>query len=216
MSLIGRRLACVMRRAGLVGLASVSAMGLAGCGGDAPHGTAGRLDTHAARSTDEADRAYANSPSAKPGASPGAAALWRGQALFQGDAALPASLAGHVQALPTAATRCVNCHGASDTGAAARAANNAFGAGAGAEAGAGAGAGGGALPRTPPALGRAGLAVPRVRRGGPPSAYDAAALCTLLRSGVDPAQVVIPGAMPRYGASDAQCADLWAYLVAQP
>ena len=130
-------------------------------------------------------------------------AVARGEALFQGATQFPGRLAGHAQALPTAATRCVNCHGRSDDVAAiARAAGNT-----GWSA---------SLVRTAPSLGHATLAVLRSRRGGPASAYDAAALCRLLRDGIDPAQVVIAGAMPRYEPTEAQCADLWAALTSQP
>ena len=54
---------------------------------------------------------------------------------------------------------------------------------------------------------------PRSRRGGPPSAYDAASLCELLREGIDPAWVMVRQEMPRYAATDAQCIALWAFLV---
>lgn len=123
----------------------------------------------------------------------------RGQRLFEGQVALTARLAGHAQPLPAQASRCVNCHGvAADAGAAARAAAN---------------LGAGAVPaRRAPLLDRASLVQSQPRRGGPPSAYDSRALCQLLRSGVDPAQVLLPAVMPRYDVSDAQCADLWTYL----
>jgi hypothetical protein len=63
-----------------------------------------------------------------------------------------------------------------------------------------------------PAL-NAGTLVHRLpRRGGPPSRYDAAALCRLLRDGVDPAWVTVPRAMPRYELDERSCATLWAYL----
>ncbi|APW39701.1 hypothetical protein RD110_22930 [Rhodoferax koreense] len=130
------------------------------------------------------------------------AAVKRGQALFLGEAGLPGRLAGHVRTLPASTTRCVNCHGASiDEAATARAAGNTGWSG--------------ALTRSAPILGHANLALPRGRRGGPATAYDARALCTLLRTGVDPARIVISGAMPRYEPSDAQCAELWAYLSIQ-
>ena len=54
------------------------------------------------------------------------------------------------------------------------------------------------------------------RRGGPPSRYDAAGLCTLLRSGVDPAHVIILRTMPRYDINDADCQSLWLHLTAPP
>lgn len=56
------------------------------------------------------------------------------------------------------------------------------------------------------------LAEPLPRRGGPPSRYDAKALCRLLREGVDPAQVLVPQAMPRYTIDDRSCEALWRYL----
>lgn len=104
----------------------------------------------------------------------------RGAALFEGRSPLAGTLPGHVQALPTEATRCVNCH----TG----------------------------LRPAGGLLDAARLARPQARRGGPASRYDAASLCQLLRSGTDPAHVIIDATMPRYQADDRQCADLWAHL----
>ncbi|WPB55469.1 hypothetical protein [Xylophilus sp. GOD-11R] len=111
-----------------------------------------------------------------------------GRALFHGEESpsqppVAGRLAGHPTSLPVAATRCVNCH-------AATAAANAVGTP----------VQGGALQRLTP------------RRGGPPSAYDAASLCRLLRDGIDPADVLIDQTMPRYQVDDAQCAALWAWL----
>ncbi|MGF6527722.1 hypothetical protein [Variovorax sp. PvP013] len=97
-------------------------------------------------------------------------------------------LAGHASDLPPQATRCVNCHAAG--GAAASPATAAFG----------------------PSLGPATLTRAVSRRGGPPSRYDAASLCRLLRDGIDPAWVMVDAAMPRYAVSDAQCEALWARL----
>ncbi len=51
---------------------------------------------------------------------------------------------------------------------------------------------------------------------GPPSAYTADSFCATLRSGIDPAHVTLKAAMPRYDATDAQCADLWAFLIPIP
>jgi hypothetical protein len=56
-------------------------------------------------------------------------------------------------------------------------------------------------------------AVPR--RGGPPSRYDEAAFCKLLRTGIDPAWVLLPRAMPRYRVGDSDCASLWAYVTSR-
>ncbi|MES1162053.1 MAG: hypothetical protein ABUL50_03210, partial [Rhizobacter sp.] len=52
----------------------------------------------------------------------------------------------------------------------------------------------------------------RSRRGGPASRFDAASLCRLLRTGVDPASIIIARAMPLYELSDRDCAALWAFL----
>jgi hypothetical protein len=63
-----------------------------------------------------------------------------------------------------------------------------------------------------PALTAATLTRPVARRGGPPSRYDAVALCTLLRSGIDPAHVMIQRTMPRYVVDEADCRALWRHL----
>lgn len=52
------------------------------------------------------------------------------------------------------------------------------------------------------------------RRGGPSSRYDAASFCQLLRTGVDPASVMIDMAMPLYTLTDHQCALLWKHAIA--
>jgi hypothetical protein len=59
---------------------------------------------------------------------------------------------------------------------------------------------------------RALLLTARQRRGGPPSVYTPATFCKLLRSGVDPAYVLIAHEMPTYELSDADCAGLWEFL----
>lgn len=122
----------------------------------------------------------------------------RGRRLADGSDALPGRIAGHDSPLPPAATRCANCHPAGPGADTARPPLQA------AVVGVASGA---------PALDRAALTTRQPRRNGPPSAYDAAALCRLLRTGVDPASVVVPTTMPRFTPTDAQCADLWAYLV---
>lgn len=63
-----------------------------------------------------------------------------------------------------------------------------------------------------PNLDGASLAQMQARRGGPPSRYDARALCRLLREGIDPAGVMVPRAMPRYAARDRDCDALWDFL----
>lgn len=63
-----------------------------------------------------------------------------------------------------------------------------------------------------PALNERTLARLLPRRGGPPSRYDAAALCRLLREGIDPASVLVPRAMPRYEVDGRACEALWSHL----
>jgi hypothetical protein len=116
----------------------------------------------------------------------------RGRQLFLGEAPLAARILGQDFALPAQASRCINCH---------RPGGAAIGASAAASA-----------PSAAPALSAATLTQALRRRGGPPSRYDAAALCTLLRSGVDPAYVMIQRTMPRYEISDADCRSLWLHL----
>lgn len=117
----------------------------------------------------------------------------RGRELFLGQAPIAARIVGQDFALPAQASRCVNCHGA---GAVAVAVN--------------------ASPPAAPLLSAATLEQAVRRRGGPPSKYDAQALCTLLRSGVDPAYVMILRSMPRYEIDDADCRSLWLHLTAPP
>lgn len=123
------------------------------------------------------------------------AALQRqGGQLFHGEAstlgALPGRLAGHEDDLPAMATRCANCHAAGGRPEAAS-----------------------STPEFAPRLNRRSLMQQHSRRGGPPSAYDATSLCHLLREGIDPVWVMLRQEMPRYAATDAQCAALWAFLV---
>jgi mono/diheme cytochrome c family protein len=117
----------------------------------------------------------------------------RGRAVFFGATGLPARLAGHAVPLPSLATRCVNCHQAIDAASPAAAGGRPF--------------------ATP--LDRARLAFPRSRHGGPPTAYDLASLCALLRTGVDAGHVVVSTVMPRYQVSDAGCGDVHAYLMSR-
>jgi hypothetical protein len=115
----------------------------------------------------------------------------RGQDLFNGAAALSGTIVGHTNALPPLSARCVNCHAAGSAGpASAASAPGSFG----------------------PLLTRRHLTDAVARRGGPPSRYDQAAFCRLLRQGVDPAYVLIARAMPRYDISDGDCQALWALL----
>jgi hypothetical protein len=123
--------------------------------------------------------------------------LWQlqqvGEQLFDGRQPLGAQIQGHAEPLPPAAARCSNCHvtQAVRQGAAA------------------AGLAGAAFA---PLLTAATLDQDLPRRGGPPSRFDAASLCRLLRDGIDPAWVMLPKVMPRYQVSDAQCVALWTHL----
>ncbi len=121
----------------------------------------------------------------------------RGHDLFTGAAPLVGQIAGHTRALPPQSVRCINCHApgsavplSGSAPASALASATSFG----------------------PLLTRRHLTTAIERRGGPPSRYDAAAFCRLLRDGVDPAYVLIQRAMPRYTVSDADCRALWTLL----
>jgi len=113
----------------------------------------------------------------------------RGRELFAGTAALRGTITGHASALPPAGARCVNCHASGPAAAPASAAAS-FG----------------------PLLTRQRLTEPLPRRGGPPSRYDEATFCRLLRTGIDPAYVLITRSMPRYELPDADCQALWLHL----
>jgi protein SCO1 len=63
-----------------------------------------------------------------------------------------------------------------------------------------------------PHLDRSLLLEERQRRGGPPSRYDAAAFCKLLRTGADPSFIVIAREMPVYELDDVRCNSLWIFL----
>lgn len=117
---------------------------------------------------------------------PQVVARTHGEALWRGERPLAGQIAGHAQAMPAAALRCINCHGG----------------------------GPGAAPGGAPRLDAATLTRPLARRGGPPSVYDEQAFCRLLRTGIDPAAVLLPREMPRYRIDDHDCAALWRHLVA--
>jgi hypothetical protein len=136
----------------------------------------------------------ANEEAAASSAAP-AISSQRGDALFHGQEPLTAKIRGHEDedTLPAEAIRCANCHAATPASA-------------------------GAQPLSriaPPHLDRALLLEFHERRGGPPSRYDQAAFCKVLRTGVDPAHILIAREMPAYVIDDAQCASLWTYALAQ-
>ena len=118
-------------------------------------------------------------------ARPAAQLQQAGSALYHGELALTGRIVGHDLDLPAQASRCINCHGAAVAASA---------------------------PPLAPLLNAASLTRLTPRRGGPPSRYDTASMCALLRSGVDPAHVMIPRTMPRYTITDADCKALWAFL----
>jgi len=132
-----------------------------------------------------------------PAFAAGTADIARGQALFNGAAPLRGTIHGHQSALPAHAARCVNCHAPGSSSAnvppgSAAPANTSFA----------------------PLLTAAYLTGPVARRGGPPSRYDEAAFCRALRTGIDPAYVIVSRSMPRYALSDADCGALWQHLTA--
>ena len=114
------------------------------------------------------------------------AAVTRGQALFVGEAPLVGRIALHPTGLPPEVLRCANCHASARSPQVAR--------------------------TVAPALTRAWLLGPRERRGGPVSIYEGDSFCRLLRTGQDPARLVVNMQMPRYTLSEQDCADLWRYL----
>ena len=144
----------------------------------------GRVDAMAALLLAAAGAAAAPLPAAAP-----VEAVARGHALFAGTAPLHGTISGHASALPPAGARCVNCHAAGAAAVPASAAAS-FG----------------------PLLTRPHLTELRPRRGGPPSRYDEATFCRLLRTGIDPAYVLITRSMPRYELPDADCRALWLHL----
>jgi hypothetical protein len=122
----------------------------------------------------------------------------RGGQLFAGERPLTATMAGHTAPLPQDAVRCTNCH-RREADAVVRSAADA------------------ALDVTQdfgPGLGASALTRAVARRGGPPSVYDGAAFCRVLREGIDPAHVVIAQTMPRYTMTPAECESLWIFLTA--
>ena len=119
------------------------------------------------------------------------ASVARGARLFDGTEPLAGTLSGHGVPLPAEATRCIQCH---EGPGKPTAAPSGFA----------------------PPLNRRELREARPRRGGPPVAYQQASFCRTLRTGVDPAHIVLPRAMPRFDVADDQCAALWDYLTQAP
>jgi len=109
--------------------------------------------------------------------------------MFFGETPLQGAIVEHDRPLPPEVVVCANCH-LGDT--------RSISGGSGA-----------------PLLSRSMLTEPLRRRGGPPSQFSAASFCRLLRTGVDPAYIVISRKMPRYVLDNEQCLDLWQYLLEQ-
>jgi len=107
--------------------------------------------------------------------------------MFFGEIPLKGTILGHDQPLPPELASCANCHAVGSRPAV----GDAFG----------------------PRLDRSNLTEARGRRGGPPSRFSASSFCRLLRTGVDPAYIMITRQMPRYELSNDQCFDLWQFLV---
>ena len=148
-------------------LIAAAVLALAGCDRGQGGGTASAVP--AAETA-----ASGTAPVAPAAVVPPSAQIERGRQIYDGRLALVAKLAGHDHWLPASATRCVNCHEARPADASPLAS-------------AGQGAGAASVPASAaarsfaPALGGEALVAPRSRRGGPASAFDARALCQLLR-----------------------------------
>ena len=111
-----------------------------------------------------------------------------GRALFIGRQPLTGRIREHQSALPPQVVKCDNCHGEQNRGAAT------------------------AIKTLAPRLDAALLLRTYSRRGGPPSVYDVNAFCKLLRTGADPAFVLVAREMPTYDIADGECAALWQFL----
>src|SRR5207237_9972318 len=88
-----------------------------------------------------------------------------GRHIFFGETPLRAIILGQSRPLPPERAACANCHAAGSRPAS----DGSFA----------------------PLLDRSAMIEPRRRRNGPPSSFSAASFCRLLRTGVDPAYIVI-------------------------
>lgn len=115
-----------------------------------------------------------------------------GARLYAGQQTVAGYIVGHETPLPATASRCINCHVLARAPSPTTGSQKtvAFG----------------------PPLSPEGLKGLVPRRGGPPSRYDMRAFCELLRTGVDPAKVIIQRTMPRYKIDEPQCEALWMYI----
>jgi hypothetical protein len=110
-----------------------------------------------------------------------------GLALYEGKVGIAATLRGHAQPLPSGLSRCISCH----------------------------------EPSREPTQGQAifamrldkkSLTEASKRRGGPPTRYERASFCRTLRTGIDPAEVLLHKSMPLFVLSEEQCTALWDHL----
>jgi hypothetical protein len=109
-----------------------------------------------------------------------------GRDIFLGAVPLRATILGQSSRLPPETAACGNCHATNSQPE----------------------ADGSFAPR----LDRSTMMESRRRRNGPPSHFSPTTFCRLLRTGVDPAYIVISRQMPRYQLNDNACLDLWRYL----
>jgi len=122
---------------------------------------------------------------------PGLAAISvrRGEAIYLGKEPLQGRIRGQDDLLPPEAVRCVNCHNPASKDR---------------------------LSGKPaPRIDGDWLLQVRQRHGGPPSSYDQASFCKMLRTGTDPVYVLAAREMPVYEMADSQCASLWMFLNTQ-
>ncbi len=123
---------------------------------------------------------------------PGLAAvsIKRGEAIYQGKEPLQGRIRGQDDTLPPEAVRCVNCHNPASKDR---------------------------LSGKPaPRIDGPWLLEIRQRHGGPPSSYNQASFCKVLRAGTDPVYVLVAREMPIYEMDDNQCASLWIFLTTPP
>ncbi len=114
----------------------------------------------------------------------------RGRALFTGHEPLAGRVRDHRSPLPPQVVVCRNCHADQPLP-------------------------GPPSPTAAPRIDRGLLLQALPRRGGPPSVYDRPAFCRLLRTGVDPAYVLVAREMPVFQLDDLQCDSLWLYVTAR-
>lgn len=117
----------------------------------------------------------------------GANGVEDGRALFMGTSPLVGRIAMHQGHLPSEVLRCANCHESEASPPVAL--------------------------TVAPRLDRSRLLGAKERRGGPASSYDLTAFCTLLRTGEDPAHLIVNVQMPRYELSARDCENLWHFLL---